>query len=557
MGRERSSKAEASKVKLVTMVTAKKQRAPSSGERKSRLERSSDCTRRWVELAREDGPPMYVAGLDGVLLYANRGFKEFHKGLGPPLDDGRLPKRLSGSFDEVKRSGRSIVARETLRIDGVLRIFEGRHYPVREEGEIVGVGGVFLDLTEQILAHKRVRESHARYHDVIRSASDWVWEVDSEQKITFVSDHIVDLLGLPPSRLRGQRLVEIGRFLDINGEPAATPDAMPEAMRRHTPFRDELFELCDGEGHVRHLHLSGVPVFDPEAGSFAGYRGTGADITTRYAGERKAMKAQRELKQAFEEISRKNAELDHAVEQARTADKAKSQFLAQMSHELRTPLNAIIGFAEITSQGMFGPLPEPYLEYSKDILKAGRHLLSLINDILDIARIESHSLRLAPMPVDIRVLLKEAVAFIASGAEEKGIDISKVSVDEDWVLSVDPIRARQIFVNLLANAVKFTPEKGSVGVDVEKVAGGLLNVTIWDTGIGIAPELIGEVFEKFRQLHDEVFSRSHEGSGLGLSISRELARLMGGDICVVSEPGHGSRFTVSLPLVEGAPANEA
>jgi PAS domain S-box-containing protein len=553
MGRERSSKAEAPRVKLVSIAAAGKRQASSAGKRKSPPEGSSDRTERWIELAREEGPPMYVAGLDGALLYANRGFTELHRWFEPNPDGSRLPGRLGGSFDEVKRNGRRVVSRETLQVDGVSRTFEGRHFPVREAGGIVAVGGVFVDLTEQTLARKRMRESQERYHDVVRSASDWVWEVDPEQRITFVSDRIVEVLGLPPSLLRGRRLVDLGRFIGNGGEEASGP----EAVRRHAPFRDELFEIRDGKGRVRHLHLSGVPVFNPDTGAFAGYRGTGADITARYAAEQEAAKSQKELEQAFEEISRKNAELDRAVEQVRAADKAKSQFLAQMSHELRTPLNAIIGFAEVTSQGMFGPLPEPYLEYSKDILKAGRHLLSLINDILDIARIESQSLRLNPVPMELGVLIEEALAFVASEAEEKGIDLSEVSVGEDWTLSVDPIRARQIFVNLLANAVKFTPEQGSVGVDVEEVDGGLLDVTVWDTGIGISPERMGEVFEKFKQLHDEVFSRSHEGSGLGLSISRELARLMGGDIRVTSEPGRGSRFTVRLPLVGGAPANEA
>ncbi|MCG8691175.1 MAG: HAMP domain-containing histidine kinase, partial [Minwuiales bacterium] len=219
--------------------------------------------------------------------------------------------------------------------------------------------------------------------------------------------------------------------------------------------------------------------------------------------------------------------------------------------ELRTPLNAIIGFADLVKMQPFGELNERYLDYIGEVSQAGRHLLSLINDCLDVARLEMDSLPLHVGRVQLKEVLRDARAMIALRAEGKGIDISKIGCDDDIILNVDPTRCFQIFVNLLSNGVKFTPDGGAIGVDIVAVEHkNAINVVVWDTGAGIPEESQDLIFDKFQQLHDDILSRVNEGVGLGLTLSRQFARLMGGNITVESTPGHGSRFSVQLPLAE-------
>jgi len=221
-----------------------------------------------------------------------------------------------------------------------------------------------------------------------------------------------------------------------------------------------------------------------------------------------------------------------------------------MSHELRTPLNAIIGFSEVASQKVFGPLNDTYLGYFDDILNAGRHLLTIINDILDTANIEKQELSVEVAPVRARELIQEARALVALRAEEKGLDITGVDIEDNWSLLVDRVRARQIFVNLLGNSVKFTPKDGKIGVETRETADGKLALTVWDSGIGIPAEEQDHVFEHFYQVENNILSRRDQGTGLGLSVSLYLARLMGGDITLESETNNGARFTVALPLAK-------
>ncbi|MBL4837545.1 MAG: HAMP domain-containing histidine kinase, partial [Kordiimonadaceae bacterium] len=224
---------------------------------------------------------------------------------------------------------------------------------------------------------------------------------------------------------------------------------------------------------------------------------------------------------------------------------------------LRTPLNAIIGFAQAFEQQTFGSLENRYIGYAEDIRKSGEHLLGLINDILDVAVIESGGLSLQVDEISLEQTLNKAVHMNADAACKKSINIDALSFEISHHVRADDRRLTQVLVNLLSNAVKFTPEGGSIGAEVEKHdADGMIAVTIWDTGIGISEENITNVFDKFQQVTEHIYSRSQEGTGLGLHISRELARKMGGDITVVSEENKGSRFTVTVPIADGAPLDD-
>lgn len=239
-----------------------------------------------------------------------------------------------------------------------------------------------------------------------------------------------------------------------------------------------------------------------------------------------------------------NRELDTARQRAEEADRVKSAFLAAMSHELRTPLNSIIGFTGILHQGLAGPL-NPEQERQLGMVQAsGRHLLGLINDVLDLSKLEARELAVQPEPFDVRRTLEALVASFAPQAERKGIALRSSLAPDLGVRVSDRRRFEQIVLNLVQNAIKFT-EKGTVEVRaIGKDA--LLEVAITDTGIGIAPEEVERIFAPFHQVESGT-ARRHDGTGLGLAISRKLAALLGGEIRVESRKGEGSTFTFSLP----------
>jgi signal transduction histidine kinase len=221
-----------------------------------------------------------------------------------------------------------------------------------------------------------------------------------------------------------------------------------------------------------------------------------------------------------------------------------------MSHELRTPLNAIIGFAEMSIQQVFGSLNARYLSYFRDIHGAAYHLLNIINDILDAVNVDSAKVSISSRPTRVAEVLAQARSIVAVRAEQREIDLAAVRLDQDWVVMADPGRTRQIFVNLLSNAVKFTNPGGSVGVEARPCGTDSVEFTVWDTGIGISEDQHNRIFESFHQVNNGLLSNPTEGTGLGLTISRQLAQMMGGDIYVESLPGRGARFTVRLPRVD-------
>jgi adenylate cyclase len=242
----------------------------------------------------------------------------------------------------------------------------------------------------------------------------------------------------------------------------------------------------------------------------------------------------------FSEIEEKSRQLAEASEH-------KSQFLASMSHELRTPLNAIIGLTEmmVTNAGRFGT--EQALEPLRRVNAAGTHLLSLINEILDLSKIEAGKLELNPEPVNLAGLIDEVIGTAGQLAEKNQNRLIIEAQENPGTLIADPMRLKQILLNLLSNACKFTKE-GEVALRVRKVADGRdwVELAVADTGIGLTAEQQAKLFQEFTQA-DSLTARRYGGTGLGLALTRKLARMMGGDVTVTSEPGKGSVFTVRLP----------
>jgi signal transduction histidine kinase len=283
------------------------------------------------------------------------------------------------------------------------------------------------------------------------------------------------------------------------------------------------------EGRV----VGGIFIFRPEARPFTQKQ---IDLVSTFANQAVIAIENARL---FNEIREKGQQLE-------AANRHKSEFLANMSHELRTPLNAVIGFSEALLEKMFGELNAKQEDYLRDIHSSGRHLLSLINDILDLSKIEAGRMELELSEFSVPMALKNAIALVRGRAQTHGIAL-KLRVDPKLEeIRADERKFKQIVVNLLSNAVKFTPDGGHVDVHARK-NGNSIKVSVKDDGIGIAAKDQAALFEAFRQVGGD-YTAKREGTGLGLALTRRFVELHGGKILLESKPGKGSTFTFTLPL---------
>jgi signal transduction histidine kinase len=319
--------------------------------------------------------------------------------------------------------------------------------------------------------------------------------------------------------------------------PVEVTDILDEQQYAATRFRPLLRELG-------YRSLLAVPLLrdDRIMGGLTIYRRTTGSFSTEVVHLLQTFATQSVLAiqnaRLFREIEDKSRQIE-------AANRHKSEFLANMSHELRTPLNAIIGFSEVLQERLFGELNEKQAEYTDDILSSGRHLLSLINEILDLSKVEAGRMELEVTTFDLPLAIDNARTFVRERATKHGINL-EVSVDErlgDYV--GDERKIKQILLNLLSNAVKFTPEGGRIGINARK-ADSSVEISVSDTGIGISPEDQAKIFEEFRQVGTD-YAHKTEGTGLGLTLAKKFVELHGGKIWVESELGKGSTFTFTLP----------
>jgi signal transduction histidine kinase len=245
-------------------------------------------------------------------------------------------------------------------------------------------------------------------------------------------------------------------------------------------------------------------------------------------------------------LNRMSDELGRLYQQLEAASRHKSEFLANMSHELRTPLNAIIGFSEVLAARMFGELNAKQEEYLRDIHASGQHLLSLINDILDLSKIEAGRMELELTDFDLPTAIDNALTLVRERAGRRGITLGRQIDERVGTIRGDERKVKQVLLNLLSNAIKFTPEEGRIDVRAT-VDDGAVQVSIADTGVGIASEDQAAVFEEFRQVGGD-YTKKQEGTGLGLALTKRFVELHGGRIWLESEPGKGSTFTFTIPL---------
>ncbi|QEH39092.1 Non-motile and phage-resistance protein [Aquisphaera giovannonii] len=398
-----------------------------------------------------------------------------------------------------------------------------------EDGRPIGIVGVILDVTALRRAESALRELNAGLE---RRVEERTAELAELAGILDASTDLIATAGPDGEARWANRAMEravgphgpgraIGRIADTHPPASAArvlEEGLPAAAR-------------DGHwlGETEVLGRDGRLI--PVSQLILAHRGPGGEVAYYST-----------IMRDITERKRMEAELARAA-------RLKDEFLAGMSHELRTPLNAVLGLAEALMEGIYGPMNDRQAEALGDVHRSGRHLLGLINEILDLSRIEAGQMELLPGPASPEAIGGDSLRMVRDEARRKRLETRLTLRGVPDVLVLDGRRVRQILVNLLSNAVKFTPEGGSVSLEMSADAAGReLILSVRDTGIGIAPEHLGQLFQPFRQL-DARLSRQFGGAGLGLSLVRKLAQLHGGDVEVQSEPGRGSVFTVRLPLV--------
>ncbi|NEQ25499.1 MAG: PAS domain S-box protein, partial [Microcoleus sp. SIO2G3] len=376
---------------------------------------------------------------------------------------------------------------------------------------------------------RRARESETRYQQIVELAEEGIWVIDNEAKTTYVNQAMARMLGYTEAEMLER---EIFDFMSEADRVLVRVNL--EHRKSGTDDKYEI-KLRAKNGKTVWTYMSISPVFD-ENGKMLWSCALVYDITER-------KQADEQLRQSSERISLANAELARAT-------RLKDEFLANMSHELRTPLNAILGLSEALQEEVYGSLTDKQHKSMTTIENSGRHLLELINDILDLSKIESGKMQLDTAPVGVHNLCESSLTFVKQLAHQKRIKLSSKIAEGLGEIEVDERRIRQVLINLLSNAVKFTPEGGEVCLEIEgNVSSETLQFRVIDTGIGIAPESIDKMFKPFVQL-DSSLSRRYAGTGLGLALVRRIVELHGGSIALESELGNGSRFTVSLPWKE-------
>ena len=449
---------------------------------------------------------------------------------------------------------RTIARGNDKQVDQVFRMRHaaGHYVWMRARAQVVKMAngrthviGIAMDVTEQHRLAQRYAEADQRLADAIECTSEAFVLWDKNDRLVMCNAHFQQAYGLPDSVLVPG--TERAVVLSASARPVIArrvADADGSGLSRTTEV-----QLAD----ERWLQINERRTRD------GGTVSVGTDITLLKRNQERLRDSERRLMATIGDLSRSqktlenqkselsiaNANYQAEKERAQAANRAKSEFLANMSHELRTPLNAILGFSEILMNGMFGPLGSPkYTEYSRDIHDSGKHLLNVINDILDMSKIEAGHMCIQSEAIDLTPLIDESLRLTAIAAQTKRISIRQ-KFSGDLGLTGDRRAMKQVMLNLLSNAVKFTGEGGRIELRAKRVGTGIV-LTIADTGIGIPKASMSKIGQPFEQVQGQ-YAKSQGGSGLGLAISRSLVRLHGGTMRIRSKVDEGTVISLNLP----------
>jgi len=451
---------------------------------------------------------------------------------GRPLSRATHPDDLVALRDAYERSARSMVSMSwTGRVrhaDGRWRWFELSSRPRHSDDGAIVWEGIALDATDRIVAEQALESvraqldaKKAQLETALSNMAQGMCVYDADLRLVVFNRRYLELYGLENAGIReGSTLEDTMRASIARGNYTAD--------RAEAIVRDRLAAARQREPHKliqrlesgRTIEVESRPL--AEGGSVASF----TDITER---------------------ENAGVALRQAKEMAELADRAKSQFLANMSHELRTPLNAIIGFAEIMTDKLFGPLGDArYEEYALDIRESGRHLLTLINDILDLSKIEARQANLREEQVDLGEVFTSCGRLVAERAQRGTIELDIQPVGEIPAIWADRIKLKQILLNLLSNAIKFTPPGGKVTLSAVRQPNRDVAITVVDTGIGMRAQDIPIALQPFRQI-ESTLARRHEGTGLGLPLTKAIVEMHGGTLTLQSAPGKGTTVTATMP----------
>ena len=414
------------------------------------------------------------------------------------------------------------------------------------KGRRSGTIEVIRDITEQKKIEHALRESEQKYRELVELANSIILRWNSKGIITFMNEFGLKFFGYSIDEILGRSVTETivpstesggrdlhGLMAEISADPKAFEQNINENIRRN--------------GDRVWIAWTNKVVLN-DKGEMVEVLSIGTDITERKQAEDQIRQLHDELRNRAEElelrVAERTAELAIARDRAEEADRLKSAFLATMSHELRTPLNSIIGFTGIILQGLAGPLNDEQRKQLEMVKNSARHLLALINEVLDISKIEAGQLEVSFEEFNLRESIEKVVSIVKPLAEKKGLILIVEMKPEIYSWNSDQQRVEQILINLLNNAIKFT-DRGDIRLSVEIITD-VLSISVIDTGIGIKQDDLRKLFQPFRQINTGL-SRNHEGTGLGLAICQRLAKLLGGEIRVESVWGKGSTFKFILP----------
>jgi PAS domain S-box-containing protein len=465
----------------------------------------------------------------GRVTYCSPGTEELLGYRAEEMLGRRGPEFYRGGLEEARTIMHQLRTAGRLRnYETALRAKDGRWIVVstslsllrNPSGTVVGTLAIFKDVTEPKRVEEALRASEARYRDLFEKSNDAMATLTLDGIFTSVNRAMEEEIGWSREELIGCHYSKVGtpaslRQWDERTRRALAGERLPGIFETEVRCKDGSVVPIEARTHFIRDN-TGTPV---------GLHGTYRDITVRKQAE---------------------AALRQAKEAAEVANRAKSEFLANVSHELRTPLNAILGFSEVLLEQMFGPLNAKQEEYLRDILSSGKHLLSLINDLLDLTRIEAGKLELQQRALNLRYLLERSLVMVKDRAVAHNITLSLEVDDSLDTVFVDDQKVKQVLFNLLSNALKFTPAGGQVGIKARRVEG-MVRIAVWDTGVGIAREDQQRIFEAFQQVGQGLTGKT-EGTGLGLTLTQKFVELHGGTLWVESVPGCGSTFIFTLPV---------